>query len=54
MEIVDIFKYYQENDPKHIVQEYLLYNCLKLLHSPPQSPNLKLHWKPMGRTRKAN
>lgn len=43
MEIVDIFKYYQENDPKHIVQEYLLYNCLKLLHPPPQSPNLKLH-----------
>ena len=52
MEIVDIFKYYQENDPKHkarIVQEYLLYNCLKLLRPPSQSPNLKL----MGRTRKA-
>lgn len=43
MGIVDTFKYYQDNDPKHkarAVQEYLLYNCPKLLHPPPQSPDL--------------
>jgi len=32
------FKFYQDNNPKHksrIVQEYLLYNCLKVLHPLP-------------------
>ena len=37
------FMFYQDNDPKHnshIVQEYLLYKCPKLVHPPPQSPDL--------------
>lgn len=37
------FKFYQDNDPKHkarIVQEFLLYKCPKVLHPPPQSPDL--------------
>jgi len=43
MNIRDSFKFYQDNDPKHksrIMQEYLLYNCPKILHSPSQSPDL--------------
>lgn len=43
MNIRNSFKFYQDNDPKHksrIVQEYLLYNCPKVLHPPPQSPDL--------------
>nr|KAF7392470.1 hypothetical protein H0235_017469 [Vespula pensylvanica] len=34
MAISDSYKFYQDNDPKHEsrnVQEYLLYNCLKIL-----------------------
>ncbi|CAK9813094.1 Transposable element Tcb2 transposase [Anthophora quadrimaculata] len=41
--IRDTFKFYQDNDHKHksrIVQEYLLYKCPKVLHPPPQSPDL--------------
>jgi hypothetical protein len=37
------FKYYEDNDPKHrsrLVQEWLLYNVPKVLHPPPQSPDL--------------
>ena len=37
------FMFYQDNDPKHnshIVQEYLLYKCLKVLHPPSQSLDL--------------
>ncbi|KAJ4447224.1 hypothetical protein ANN_09227 [Periplaneta americana] len=37
------FMFYQNNDPKHnsyIVQEFLLYKCPKVLHPPPQSPDL--------------
>jgi len=43
MNVRDNFKFYQDNDPKHksrIVQEYLLYNCPKVLHPPSQSPDL--------------
>ncbi|CAK9829654.1 Transposable element Tcb2 transposase [Anthophora retusa] len=43
MGVRDNFKFYQDNDPKHkssIVQEYLLYACPKVLHHPPQSPDL--------------
>lgn len=35
--ILDNFKYYQDNDPKHkahVVREYLLYNCPKGLETP--------------------
>lgn len=37
------FKFYQDSYPKHkalMIQEYLLYNCPKVLHPPPQSPDL--------------
>lgn len=37
------FKYYQDNDPKHtaeIVRLYLIYNCPKVIKTPPQSPDL--------------
>lgn len=37
------FKLYQDNDPKHksyLVREWLLYNCPKVLETPPQSPDL--------------
>jgi len=40
MNIRGNFKFYQDNDPKHksrIMQEYLLYNCLKVLHPPPHN-----------------
>lgn len=43
MGIERTFKFYQDNDPKHkarIVQKFLLYNCPKVLHPPPQSPDL--------------
>lgn len=41
--ILDSFKFYEDNDPKHrarSVQEWLLYNCPRVLHPPPQSPDL--------------
>lgn len=37
------FKFYQDNDPKHTafkVREWLLYNCPKVLKTPPQSPDI--------------
>lgn len=37
------FKYYQDNDPKHKAhktREWLLYNCPRVLQTPPQSPDL--------------
>jgi len=43
MNIRSSSKFYQDNDPKHksrIVQEYLLYNCPKVLHLPLQSLDL--------------
>lgn len=43
MGIKNSFKFYQDNDPKHqsrLVQEFLLYKCPKILHPPPQSPDL--------------
>lgn len=43
MGILDSFKYYEDNDPKHKArdtQEWLLYNVPKILHPPPQSPDL--------------
>lgn len=43
MGILDTFKLYQDNDPKHKahkVRSWLLYNCPKVLETPPQSPDL--------------
>lgn len=39
----DRFKFYQDNDPKHkshLVRSWLLYNCPKVIDTPPQSPDL--------------
>lgn len=39
------FKYYQDNDPKHKawrVRMWLLFNCPKVLETPPQSPDLNV------------
>ena len=41
--IEEVVKFHQDNDPKHkarIVQEFLLYNCSKVLETFPQSPDL--------------
>ncbi len=43
IDIVNQFKFYQDNDSKHmatIVHEWLLYHYLKVMHPPAQSPNL--------------
>ena len=43
MGIGEEFMFYQDNNPKHkarIAQEFLLYNCSKVLEFPPQSPDL--------------
>lgn len=43
MGILHTFKFYQDNDPKHtakIVQEWMLYNCPKIIKTPAQSPDL--------------
>ena len=45
MGILDTFKFYQDNDPKHtayITRSWLLYNCPKVLNPPPQSPDLNI------------
>lgn len=45
MGILQTFKYYEDNDPKHrarIVQEWQLYRCPKVIHPPPQSPDLNI------------
>lgn len=37
------FQFYQDNDPKHkshIVREWMLYNCPKVIQTPPQYPDL--------------
>lgn len=37
------FKFYQDNDPKNKelnVRSWLLYNCDKMINTPPQSPDL--------------
>lgn len=39
------FKYYQDNDPKHasrLCQEWAIYNIPKVLHPPPQSPDMNV------------
>uniref|UniRef100_W8AML4 Transposable element Tc1 transposase n=1 Tax=Ceratitis capitata TaxID=7213 RepID=W8AML4_CERCA len=41
--IKDNFQYCQPNDPKHKaldVRLWLMYNCLKVLETPPQSPDI--------------
>lgn len=43
--IEDSFHFYQDNDPKHtalIVKEWLLYNCPRVIKTPPQSPDLNI------------
>lgn len=43
MGILSTFKLYQDNDPKHkahIVREWLLYNCPKVINTPSQSPDM--------------
>lgn len=43
MGISSHFNFYQDNDPKHksyLVREWLLYNCPKVIETPPQSPDL--------------
>lgn len=42
MGIGDTFYLYQDHDPKHdamIVREWLLYNCRRMVKTPPQSPD---------------
>ncbi len=41
--ILQLYKFYQDNDPKHsafVVKEWLLYNCLKVIKTLEQTPNL--------------
>lgn len=43
--IGETFHFYQDNDPKHtagIVREWLLYNCPRVIKTPPQSPDLNI------------
>ena len=43
MGILDTYKFYQDNDPKHTaydVRLWCLYNCPKVVNPPPQSPDL--------------
>lgn len=43
MGILDTFRFYQDNDPKHkshLVRQWLLYNCPKVLDTPAQSPDI--------------
>ncbi|CAK9810994.1 Transposable element Tcb1 transposase [Anthophora plagiata] len=43
--ILNCFKFYSDNDPKHtshIVKMWQLYNCPKVINTPPQSPNLNV------------
>lgn len=43
MGVLRSFKFYQDNDPKHkahVVREWLLYNCPKVIQTPAQSPDL--------------
>lgn len=39
------FQFYQDNDPKHksfLIREWMLYNCPKVIETPPQSPDLNV------------
>ena len=43
--ILESFHFYQDNDPKHtagVVKEWLLYNCPRVIKTPPQSPDLNI------------
>lgn len=43
--IKDNFVFYQDNDPKHKswnARNWLLYNCPKVMETPPQSPDLNV------------
>ena len=62
MGILDTFKFYQDNDPKHnayITRSWLLYNCPKELNPPPQTPDLNfikncgINWRNVSRNTKS-
>ena len=41
--ILDIFQFYQDNDPNHkawLVRKGVLFNCPKVLETPPQRPDI--------------
>lgn len=43
--IADVFRFYQDNDPKHkagIVQTWLIWNCPHVVHPPAQSPDMNV------------
>lgn len=45
MGILDTFKMYQDNDPKHTALQnrlWLIYNCPKVIETPAQSPDLNV------------
>lgn len=45
MGILNTFKFYADNDPKHtsyVAKSWLLYNCPKVIQTPPQSPDINV------------
>lgn len=45
MGILNNFKFYADNGPKHnsyVVRSWLLYNCPKVLETPPRSPDINI------------